>query len=153
MTALKTTLLALGLSSLSGLAMAAGNPLSVHVLNLENGIPTPGIEVTLEHQSKPVPLHGLPAHSEHLQRKSLRPFHTRAGQHDDHLPAGGPDRAFAPEQGTQLGRVHLCKAGAITDQGERSRITLILGGTGHRPQQKGQNDRGYGPANAHAQNP
>ncbi len=52
MTALKTTLLALGLSSLSGLAMAAGNPLSVHVLNLENGIPTPGIEVTLEHQSK-----------------------------------------------------------------------------------------------------
>lgn len=48
MNALKTTLAALGLCSLSSLALAAGNPLSVHVLNLENGLPSPGIEVTLE---------------------------------------------------------------------------------------------------------
>lgn len=39
------------LASLSSLALAAGNPLSVHVLNLENGLPSPGVEVTLEKQS------------------------------------------------------------------------------------------------------
>lgn len=39
------------LASLSSLALAAGNPLSVHVLNLENGLPSPGVEVTLERQS------------------------------------------------------------------------------------------------------
>ncbi|WP_282349517.1 hydroxyisourate hydrolase [Pseudomonas sp. PS01301] len=44
---LKKTLLAISLASLSGLAMAA-NPLSVHVLNLETGVPSAGIEVTLE---------------------------------------------------------------------------------------------------------
>lgn len=39
------------LASLSSLALAAGNPLSVHVLNLENGLPSPDVEVTLEKQS------------------------------------------------------------------------------------------------------
>ncbi len=39
------------LASLSSLALAAGNPLSVHVLNLENGLPSPGVEVTLEKQA------------------------------------------------------------------------------------------------------
>lgn len=45
---LRMTLAALGLSAVSSLAMAAGNPLSVHVLNLENGLPSPGVNVTLE---------------------------------------------------------------------------------------------------------
>ncbi len=48
MKTLRMTLAAIGLSSLSTLALAAGNPLSVHVLNLENGLPSPGINVTLE---------------------------------------------------------------------------------------------------------
>lgn len=39
------------LASLSSLALAAGNPLSVHVLNLDNGLPSPGVEVTLEKQA------------------------------------------------------------------------------------------------------
>ena len=34
--------------SLGSMALAAGNPLSVHVLNLENGLPSPGVNVTLE---------------------------------------------------------------------------------------------------------
>lgn len=34
----------------STLALAADNPLSVHVLNLENGLPSPGVKVTLEKQ-------------------------------------------------------------------------------------------------------
>mgnify|MGYP003605057643 CR=1 FL=1 len=45
---LRMTLAALGLSAASSLALAAGNPLSVHVLNLENGLPSPGVTVTLE---------------------------------------------------------------------------------------------------------
>ena len=36
------------LTGLSGLTLAAGNPLSVHVLNLENGLPSPDVRVTLE---------------------------------------------------------------------------------------------------------
>jgi 5-hydroxyisourate hydrolase len=48
MTPLRMTFAALGLSAFSSLALAAGNPLSVHVLNLENGLPSPGINVTLE---------------------------------------------------------------------------------------------------------
>ncbi|MET4000084.1 hydroxyisourate hydrolase [Marinobacterium sp. MBR-109] len=36
------------LSGVSSLALAAGNPLSVHVLNLENGLPSPDVTVTLE---------------------------------------------------------------------------------------------------------
>ena len=45
---LRITLTALSLSAISSLALAAGNPLSVHVLNLENGLPSPGVNVTLE---------------------------------------------------------------------------------------------------------
>ena len=38
------------LSGLSSLALAAGNPLSVHVLNLQDGLPSPEVNVTLEKQ-------------------------------------------------------------------------------------------------------
>ena len=48
MTTLRMTFAAFGLSACSSLALAASNPLSVHVLNLENGLPSPGIKVTLE---------------------------------------------------------------------------------------------------------
>jgi len=41
-------MLALSLAALAGVAQAAPNPLSVHVLNLVSGVPSPGIEVTLE---------------------------------------------------------------------------------------------------------
>lgn len=51
MTMLKQLCAGALLASLSSLALAAGNPLSVHVLNLENGLPSPGVEVTLEKQS------------------------------------------------------------------------------------------------------
>ncbi len=40
MKALRITLTALSLSAISSLALAAGSPLSVHVLNLENGLPS-----------------------------------------------------------------------------------------------------------------
>lgn len=50
MKTLSMTLAALSLSSLCSLALADGNPLSVHVLNLENGLPSAGINVTLEQQ-------------------------------------------------------------------------------------------------------
>ncbi|KAB0488123.1 5-hydroxyisourate hydrolase [Pseudomonas reinekei] len=36
------------LSALSSLASAAANPLSVHVLNLQDGLPSPAVKVTLE---------------------------------------------------------------------------------------------------------
>ncbi|MEO8489284.1 hydroxyisourate hydrolase [Pseudomonas sp.] len=45
---LSMTLAALSLGCLSTLALADGNPLSVHVLNLENGLPSAGVKVTLE---------------------------------------------------------------------------------------------------------
>jgi len=48
MNLLRMTVAALALGSLSSLALAAGNPLSVHVRNLENGLPSPGVNVTLE---------------------------------------------------------------------------------------------------------
>ncbi|PQZ86146.1 MULTISPECIES: hydroxyisourate hydrolase [Pseudomonas] len=48
MKTLSMTLAALSLSGLSSLALADGNPLSVHVLNLENGLPSAGVSVTLE---------------------------------------------------------------------------------------------------------
>ncbi|MCU1728005.1 hydroxyisourate hydrolase [Pseudomonas sp. 7P_10.2_Bac1] len=44
---IRITLAALSLSTLSSVVLAA-NPLSVHVLNLENGLPSPGVNVTLE---------------------------------------------------------------------------------------------------------
>ncbi|WP_217476658.1 hydroxyisourate hydrolase [Stutzerimonas stutzeri] len=51
MTALKTLCASLVLASLSSLAMAADNPLSVHVLNLNDGLPSPDVKVTLEKQN------------------------------------------------------------------------------------------------------
>ena len=45
---LKNLLLGSALSGLSTLVLAAGNPLSVHVLNLQDGLPSPGVEVSLE---------------------------------------------------------------------------------------------------------
>ncbi len=48
MNTLRMTVAALGLSAFSSLVLAAGNPLSVHVLNLESGLPSPGVNVTLE---------------------------------------------------------------------------------------------------------
>ena len=50
MNVLRNSLAAIGLCGLSSLALAAGNPLSVHVLNLESGLPSPGVKVTLEQQ-------------------------------------------------------------------------------------------------------
>jgi 5-hydroxyisourate hydrolase len=41
----------ISLTALSSLAQAAPNPLSVHVLNLQTGTPTAGIQVSLERQS------------------------------------------------------------------------------------------------------
>ena len=35
----------------SALSFAAGNPLSVHVLNLQDGLPSPGVKVLLEKQN------------------------------------------------------------------------------------------------------
>lgn len=51
MTNLKTLCASLVFASLSGLAMAADNPLSVHVLNLNDGLPSPDVKVTLEKQN------------------------------------------------------------------------------------------------------
>ena len=47
---LKTLFAGAVLSGLSSLALAAGNPLSVHVLNLQDGLPSPEVNVTLEKQ-------------------------------------------------------------------------------------------------------
>lgn len=41
---------AASLSLLSALAFAAQNPLSVHVLNLQDGLPSPAVKVVLEQQ-------------------------------------------------------------------------------------------------------
>lgn len=38
------------LCTFSAVAFAAANPLSVHVLNIQNGLPSPDVEVTLEKQ-------------------------------------------------------------------------------------------------------
>lgn len=51
MTSLKTLCASLILASLSSLTMAADNPLSVHVLNLNDGLPSPDVKVTLEKQN------------------------------------------------------------------------------------------------------
>lgn len=50
MKVLKILLAGAILSSLSSLVLAAGNPLSVHVLNLQDGMPSPAVNVTLEKQ-------------------------------------------------------------------------------------------------------
>lgn len=51
MNTLKTLLVGAVLSALSSAVFAAGNPLSVHVLNLQDGLPSPGVNVTLEKQN------------------------------------------------------------------------------------------------------
>ncbi len=50
MNTLKTLFAGAVLSALSSAVLAAGNPLSVHVLNLQDGLPSPGVSVTLEKQ-------------------------------------------------------------------------------------------------------
>jgi 5-hydroxyisourate hydrolase len=45
---LRSLFLALGMTALASAAIAAPNPLSVHVLNLETGTPSAGINVMLE---------------------------------------------------------------------------------------------------------
>lgn len=45
---MKKLAVAAAFASLSHLASAAGNPLSVHVLNLQDGLPSPEVVVTLE---------------------------------------------------------------------------------------------------------
>lgn len=50
MNALKTLFAGAVLSALSSAVFAAGNPLSVHVLNLQDGLPSAGVNVTLEKQ-------------------------------------------------------------------------------------------------------
>ena len=45
---LKSLLVGLAFASLSHLASAAANPLSVHVLNLQDGLPSADLTVTLE---------------------------------------------------------------------------------------------------------
>lgn len=48
MTLISRCSLALLFSSIASVTLAAENPLSVHVLNLENGLPSPEVRVTLE---------------------------------------------------------------------------------------------------------
>lgn len=50
MNLMKSFIAGVALSSLCSIAMAAGNPLSVHVLNLQDGLPSPDLTVTLEKQ-------------------------------------------------------------------------------------------------------
>ncbi|MDF0605486.1 hydroxyisourate hydrolase [Neisseriaceae bacterium TC5R-5] len=47
---IKSVLAGLLLSLFASLAIAASNPLSVHVLNLQDGLPSAGVEVRLEKQ-------------------------------------------------------------------------------------------------------
>lgn len=47
---MKSLLTGLIFSGLSTLALAAANPLSVHVLNLQDGLPSAGVNVKLEKQ-------------------------------------------------------------------------------------------------------
>jgi len=51
MTLVKKLMAGAILSSLATLALADGNPLSVHVLNLQDGLPSPAVNVTLEKQN------------------------------------------------------------------------------------------------------
>ncbi len=48
---LKSLCAAVALCGASVVAVAAGNPLSVHVLNLQDGLPSPGVQVLLEQQN------------------------------------------------------------------------------------------------------
>lgn len=47
----KSLCTAVALCGASVVAAAAGNPLSVHVLNLQDGLPSPGVQVLLEQQN------------------------------------------------------------------------------------------------------
>ncbi|NHQ92162.1 hydroxyisourate hydrolase [Janthinobacterium lividum] len=51
MTTLKQITAALAFASLSSMALAAANPLSVHILDLQSGQPTAGVTVTLEQKN------------------------------------------------------------------------------------------------------
>ncbi|MDO9625545.1 hydroxyisourate hydrolase [Pseudomonas sp.] len=51
MTMLKNLIAAAVLGGLTSATFAAGNPLSVHVLNLQDGLPSPEVSVTLEKQN------------------------------------------------------------------------------------------------------
>lgn len=48
---LQQIVLALALASGTVAAVAAPNPLSVHILDLQSGMPTPGVDVTLEQRA------------------------------------------------------------------------------------------------------
>ncbi|MGC8120783.1 hydroxyisourate hydrolase [Marinobacter sp. VGCF2001] len=48
MTKMKSIAAGLMLAGASSMTFAADNPLSVHVLNIENGLPSPDVTVTLE---------------------------------------------------------------------------------------------------------
>lgn len=50
-TALRNYFVCSVLSVLSSITLAAANPLSVHVLDLQNGLPSPSVSVTLEKQN------------------------------------------------------------------------------------------------------
>lgn len=50
MFSMKSVIAGVVLAGTSSMAFAAGNPLSVHVLNIENGLPSPDVTVTLERQ-------------------------------------------------------------------------------------------------------
>lgn len=47
----KSVVAGLVLAGTSSLALAASNPLSVHVLNIQNGLPSPDVTVTLERKT------------------------------------------------------------------------------------------------------
>lgn len=51
MTLIKSLMVGTLLSGLASLAVADTNPLSVHVLNLQDGLPSPAVNVTLEKQN------------------------------------------------------------------------------------------------------
>ncbi|MBY0412459.1 MAG: hydroxyisourate hydrolase [Burkholderiaceae bacterium] len=51
MTTFKSLCAGLALCGASAVAFAAANPLSVHVLNLQDGLPSTGVKVLLEKQS------------------------------------------------------------------------------------------------------
>ena len=51
MNLMKSFIAGVALSGLGSITMAAGNPLSVHVLNLQDGLPSPDLNVTLEKQN------------------------------------------------------------------------------------------------------
>lgn len=51
MTTVKSVIAGLMLAGFASMAIAAENPLSVHVLNIQNGLPSADVTVTLERQT------------------------------------------------------------------------------------------------------